>query len=414
MGMQFFLRSDQHRSNFRRALNQLMSTRGETLILSTGYISSSLFNDYNHDDFFNAINDGFKNFPYTEIIIIGGMFDSNLKNQYQFEGFIKYLIYLGYKVTYYKPKNPNWHAKIAMKLTNKTPVIAIIGSSNLTAPAYAEYQDIYKNYKFNVESDLLIWDHDLLDTFDGIDIIGTNHEQEVDFEELQKQKINMLLDTLYQTLQTHDSLKTVSRNHLVTLSPNPVEMLNYLENIFFESANLKLDAKILETICNISFELDEIQSIKKNTSVEEQRFIMNDILDMRPTLNDSKLLSLLNTKIKRYERFSEIIECDQLKENWFYPHEHQKLIEEIKNTVYPYDKVISLIEKLGAFSALEITFENWKYQKLLASLKLNASNLSLPAEKKKDLYEIIQIKIREKSEDKNTKIATNPRFIEDC
>ena len=85
-----------------------MSTRGETLILSTGYISSSLFNDYNHDDFFNAINDGFKNFPYTEIIIIGGMFDSNLKNQYQFEGFIKYLIYLGYKVTYYKPKNPNW------------------------------------------------------------------------------------------------------------------------------------------------------------------------------------------------------------------------------------------------------------------------------------------------------------------
>lgn len=232
MGMQFFLRSDQHRSNFRRALNQLMSTRGETLILSTGYISSSLFNDYNHDDFFNAINDGFKNFPYTEIIIIGGMFDSNLKNQYQFEGFIKYLIYLGYKVTYYKPKNPNWHAKIAMKLTNKTPVIAIIGSSNLTAPAYAEYQDIYKNYKFNVESDLLIWDHDLLDTFDGIDIIGTNHEKEVDFEELQKQKINMLLDTLYQTLQTHDSLKTVSRNHLVTLSPNPVEMLNYLENIF--------------------------------------------------------------------------------------------------------------------------------------------------------------------------------------
>ena len=98
----------------------------------------------------------------------------------------------------------------------------------------------------------------------------------------------------------------------------------------------------------------------------------------------------------------------QLKENWFYPHEHQKLIEEIKNTVYPYDKVISLIEKLGAFSALEITFETWKYQKLLASLKLNASNLSLPAEKKKDLYEIIQIKIREKSEDKNTKIATNP------
>ena len=169
-----------------------------------------------------------------------------------------------------------------------------------------------------------------------------------------------------------------------------------------------IDAKILETICNISFELDEIQSIKKNTSVEEQRFIMNDILDMRPTLNDSKLLSLLNTKIKRYERFSEIIECDQLKENWFYPHEHQKLIEEIKNTVYPYDKVISLIEKLGAFSALEITFETWKYQKLLASLKLNASNLSLPAEKKKDLYEIIQIKIREKSEDKNTKIATNP------
>lgn len=395
MGMQFFLRSNQQRSNFRRALNQLMSTRGETLILSTGYISSSLFNDYNHDDFFHAIRNGFKDLPYTEIIIIGGMFDSNLKNQYQFEGFIKYLMYLGYKVTYYKPRYLNWHAKIAMKLINKTPVMAIIGSSNLTAPAYSEYNYTHKDYKFNIESDLLIWDHDLLDNFKGIDVIETSDEKEIDYEELQEQKITILLDTLYQALQTHDSLKTISRNHLIERSNTPLEMLNYLEHTFFESSNSELDTRLLEIISDICFEIDVIRSMKKNGSTLEQRFTMSHILDLHPTLNDSKLLSLLKTEVQRYERFSEIIEWHQLKENWFYPDEHQKLIEEIKNTVSPCDEIICLIEKLGAFSALEVTFNTWKYKKLVTTLNLNAIHLSLPSEMKKELYEIIQIKINE-------------------
>ena len=42
-------------------------------------------------------------------------------------------------------------------------------------------------------------------------MIETSDEKEIDYEALQEQKITILLDTLYQALQTHDSLKTISR-----------------------------------------------------------------------------------------------------------------------------------------------------------------------------------------------------------
>ena len=70
--------------------------------------------------------------------------------------------------------------------------------------------------------------------------------------------------------------------------------------------------------------------MKKNGSTLEQRFTMSHILDLHPTLNDSKLLSLLKTEVQRYERFSEIIEWHQLKENWFYPDEHQNLLKKLR------------------------------------------------------------------------------------
>lgn len=47
----------------------------------------------------------------------------------------------------------NWHAKIAVRLDKTgTPAAAIVGSSNLTGPAYAEGRSTW-----NYESDVTIW-----------------------------------------------------------------------------------------------------------------------------------------------------------------------------------------------------------------------------------------------------------------
>lgn len=52
---------------------------------------------------------------------------------------------------FFAPKR-NWHAKIAIRLLKDTPVAAIVGSSNLTGPAYGENRE-----NWNFEGDVLIW-----------------------------------------------------------------------------------------------------------------------------------------------------------------------------------------------------------------------------------------------------------------
>ncbi|MNP38791.1 hypothetical protein D3C76_1323270 [compost metagenome] len=52
--------------------------------------------------------------------------------------------------------NRNWHAKIALKVSGTTPVIALLGSSNLTGPAY-----LAGIKAWNYESDTLLWDEDI-------------------------------------------------------------------------------------------------------------------------------------------------------------------------------------------------------------------------------------------------------------
>jgi hypothetical protein len=48
-----------------------------------------------------------------------------------------------------------WHAKVAMRIINGVPIAAVIGSSNMTHPAYSDL-----NRGFNHEADVLIWVND--------------------------------------------------------------------------------------------------------------------------------------------------------------------------------------------------------------------------------------------------------------
>lgn len=55
----------------------------------------------------------------------------------------------------------NWHAKIAIRLRNGVPVAGLIGSSNLTGPAYGENQPATPYTPgWNYEVDTLLWVRD--------------------------------------------------------------------------------------------------------------------------------------------------------------------------------------------------------------------------------------------------------------
>ena len=124
---------------------------GDGLVLCSGYIWEPHFasNKYKilDDELLDAIQTGCKG---KEIITIAGKLDEQWLDYYK--NFVRRIRQAGlYVIPYFAPKR-NWHAKIAIRLKQGEPVAAIIGSSNLTGPAYGE-----NRYSWNFESDVLIW-----------------------------------------------------------------------------------------------------------------------------------------------------------------------------------------------------------------------------------------------------------------
>lgn len=150
---------------------------GNCLVLASGYFSEGN-NDPNdppspktysiaEDKLADAIQN---NENIEEIRIIGSKGSSN-----KFNNFCKYLdMKWGKSVQRWELKNKNWHAKIAIKLKSnpekgkhdeKIPVCAIIGSSNLTRPAYGisgykPRKEISNFNSFNHECDVMIFVND--------------------------------------------------------------------------------------------------------------------------------------------------------------------------------------------------------------------------------------------------------------
>ena len=172
MGLWITLRMDKERSFFRQNLLQMISNQqkfdGDCLVLASGYFWEEI--DPKESDKYsisldrlaNAIKD---NERIREVQVIGAMgsptrlnaFCDNLEDELN-----------GREIVRREIKGKNWHAKVAMKLHSdpasgeKIPVCAIIGSSNLTRPAYGIKDDIPENVsssfgKFNHECDVLIF-----------------------------------------------------------------------------------------------------------------------------------------------------------------------------------------------------------------------------------------------------------------
>lgn len=66
----------------------------------------------------------------------------------------------GYSYKALMDKDKKWHSKIALKVRDGQVLAAIIGSSNLTIPAYGQKGEIWigKTKNFPYECDVLIWD----------------------------------------------------------------------------------------------------------------------------------------------------------------------------------------------------------------------------------------------------------------
>lgn len=169
MGLWITLRQNNNESFFRdNLLGMISRTRdlnANRLLLASGY-----FSEYERDQY-SICDDGLQNAisinqKIEEIDVIGAK-----GSKKSFETFCSKLQRLGREslLPIRVPKN-NWHAKIAMLFQPKNgigrgtvPVCAIVGSSNLTRPAYGispPPEGVSSKVRFNYECDVLIFSNE--------------------------------------------------------------------------------------------------------------------------------------------------------------------------------------------------------------------------------------------------------------
>ncbi len=150
MPIRVTLRTSQDFSPFRELLHRVIALPNcDKLILCSGYIWEPSGQGYTvlNDELLDKLKSGCAG---QEIIIVAGKLDGFWPEHYQ--NFVRRLRQSGLQVKAYVAPRRNWHAKIAIRIRNQQPIAALIGSSNLTGPAYGE-----NRYRWNFESDVLIW-----------------------------------------------------------------------------------------------------------------------------------------------------------------------------------------------------------------------------------------------------------------
>ena len=153
MPIEITLRTKGSTSPFRNRLKWLCSLPvGDRLILCSGY-----FQEKNYKGGYSILNDDLlkaiqKSGKITSIEIVGLM--GSIHKSKGIRNFHNSLRSAGFRVDIFQPLNHKWHAKIAIRVDKDTPLIAIIGSSNLTRPPYG----ITTKSDWNYECDVTMWD----------------------------------------------------------------------------------------------------------------------------------------------------------------------------------------------------------------------------------------------------------------
>jgi hypothetical protein len=154
MPLQITLRRNAGSSPFRRQLLRLCSLPGAgELFISSGYI-------YEPDDGYGILRDGLADAIKSgignhQLTTIAGKLTQIGRMDWPeyYRNFVARLRSNGVNVRAFAAPRRNWHAKIAVMLDLQgKPVAAIVGSSNLTGPAFGEGRG-----SWNYESDVTIW-----------------------------------------------------------------------------------------------------------------------------------------------------------------------------------------------------------------------------------------------------------------
>jgi hypothetical protein len=169
MPVRVTLRTKKDFSPFRVLLKRLIElSDGDTVVLCSGYIQdidrvqSPRAYSLSEDELLDSLKKGCLN---GKVLTVAG----KLKSYYgtgpsewelKYASFIRNLRSSGLKVESWSAPEKNWHAKIAIRLKTGTPIAAIVGSSNLTRPAYGipnSLPPIAMFANWNFEGDVLIW-----------------------------------------------------------------------------------------------------------------------------------------------------------------------------------------------------------------------------------------------------------------
>jgi len=162
MPIRITLRSTVEFSPYRELLSRLIeSPAGDSVLLCSGYIQTLGRYNILRDGLLGSIKKGC---GAGKVITVAGSFEDENRSKYapnrepnpywldSYKNFIRNLRGAKVSVEPYIAPERNWHAKIAIRLRDDEPVAALIGSSNLTRPAYSLNAD-----KWNFEGDVMIW-----------------------------------------------------------------------------------------------------------------------------------------------------------------------------------------------------------------------------------------------------------------
>lgn len=167
MPIRIALRQGADNSPFRRMLDSLIQAPlGDSIMLCSGYVQEDPLGSFRIlDDLLPMIK---ASTSLPRIVTVAGKLSGNWSDSYRH--FVDRLRAAGMQIdAFYAPRR-NWHAKIALRIDQNDPVAGIVGSSNLTRPAFdAPY------HGWNFEADVLIWKPSTASNlhFRNLDLVGS-------------------------------------------------------------------------------------------------------------------------------------------------------------------------------------------------------------------------------------------------
>lgn len=148
MGLMIFLRKRAQMNRFRDILiDSINSGAGNRVILCSGFFQEG-------EKYQASIERSFAEVLQSRSIEITTIGIHNYNWLQKYKNFRNSLLSAGVNVTAKYTSNLKWHAKIFILKNNTNPVLGIIGSSNITRPAFSD------DTPFNYEADIVLWSNE--------------------------------------------------------------------------------------------------------------------------------------------------------------------------------------------------------------------------------------------------------------